>query len=265
MYYKNKQGIYKITNVINNKMYIGQSINLHKRFTEHVYSVGYESTKKRYLYRAINKYGIENFTVEVIEECSIEDKEELKNYLDEREVYYIKYYKSEVDGYNCTSGGDINPSYNQGVVRKRTYILLNNKEVNEKLRLKGENNPRARLTDEMVIDIRNRYSKGEPRKEIYKDYEKNVGYGAFQYAMYGKTWRHLKPPTKPNKRGEKLTSSKVYAMRELYREGKMVKDIADMYNISSKHASRVLNLGRWRDEESIPENYIEFIEKRKNK
>lgn len=265
VYYKNKQGIYKITNECNDKIYIGQSINLYNRFQWHVWSVNYDLHKERHLNKAYNKYGIDKFYVEVIEEVNIEDREELKNYLNEREIYYISYYDSMDNGYNCTGGGDYNPSYSEKVVKKRTQTLLYNEEVNKKLQHKGEDNPRAKLTDEMVIEIRERYGSGESRGSIYKDYKHVLSYSAFQYAMYGKTWKHLEPSRKPEKTGHTLTSSDVYTMREMYMGRKyMVKEIAEEFGVTSKHASRVLNMGRWNNEESIPDNYIDFLEDRNN-
>ena len=85
--------IYITTNTLNNKIYVGQ----HKSFCfDHRY---YGSGKA--LKNAINKYGISNFTCQLLEECSSKEQ------LDEREKYWIKYYNSTDSkiGYNITSGG----------------------------------------------------------------------------------------------------------------------------------------------------------------
>lgn len=96
----NKGYIYKITCIINNKIYIGQTTkNINVRFNEHCR----DSKKFDYpLYRSMRKYGIENFIIELIEECSI-------NELNDRECYWIKFYDSVAwhnKGYNATLGGD---------------------------------------------------------------------------------------------------------------------------------------------------------------
>lgn len=92
--------IYKITNKINNKIYIGKTLcNIQKRWKEHCKASHKEQCEKRPLYSAMNKYGIENFIIEQIEECS----DEIVN---EREVYWIEYYQSFKYGYNATKGGD---------------------------------------------------------------------------------------------------------------------------------------------------------------
>lgn len=93
--------IYKITNNINNKIYIGQTVrNIKERFREHLKNANSES--KQPLYRAIAKYGKENFTIDIIEECNI-------NKINEREIYYINKMNSYNNGYNATLGGEGRP------------------------------------------------------------------------------------------------------------------------------------------------------------
>ena len=89
-------GIYKITNKINGKCYIGQSINIEQRLKDHR-----NCKANKPLYRAFKKYGIENFDFEVLEECSKEE-------LNEKEIYYIAFYNSTTDGngYNLEHGGE---------------------------------------------------------------------------------------------------------------------------------------------------------------
>lgn len=90
--------IYKITNNINNKIYIGKTFySLEKRFKEHCRDSQKNRNEKRPLYLAMNKYGIENFSISLIEETDIPE---------EREKYWIEYYGSFKNGYNATVGGD---------------------------------------------------------------------------------------------------------------------------------------------------------------
>lgn len=96
-------GIYGIKNKINGKIYIGQSINIIQRWRRH----RTDSRRRNFIgenypiYRAINKYGLNNFDFIVIEECD-------KNELNEKEIYWIKKYNSTNDekGYNVSPGGD---------------------------------------------------------------------------------------------------------------------------------------------------------------
>ena len=108
--------IYKITNTINNKIYIGQTrYTIQKRWTEHcsVYN------KLDYpLYKAMRKYGQDNFIIEEIEQISDE-------LLNEREIYWIDFYHSYASlgyGYNVTLGGEGNRLYEQ----KQIYEMWDN-------------------------------------------------------------------------------------------------------------------------------------------
>lgn len=93
--------IYKITNLINNKIYIGQTINFKIRMNQHKNAHKYKNCSSP-IDRAIGKYGHTNFSYEIIEYAkSLED-------LNELEVKYIKIYNSLIgnDGYNLKSGGN---------------------------------------------------------------------------------------------------------------------------------------------------------------
>lgn len=91
--------IYKITNKINQKVYIGKTEqrNPENRWKEHQRESMRARSSSRALYRALNKYGIDNFTFSIIEET---------NSPNEREEYYIQYFDSYHNGYNETLGGD---------------------------------------------------------------------------------------------------------------------------------------------------------------
>ena len=63
-------GIYKITNKINGKSYIGQSNNIIRRISEHKSESYRQHEINKVLYKAIEKYGVQNFDFDIIEECS---------------------------------------------------------------------------------------------------------------------------------------------------------------------------------------------------
>ena len=91
--------IYKIQNLINNHVYIGQTVkNYHKRFLQHKANYDKPYFSQLTLYKAFKKYGLENFSFEPIEEVENEK-------LDEKEKYWINYYDSYKNGYNMTLGG----------------------------------------------------------------------------------------------------------------------------------------------------------------
>ena len=92
--------IYKITNKVNDKIYIGKTLNsIHKRWIQHQNAYQREHTENRPLYSAMKKHGIENFEISLVEECE-------ESVISEREQYWIEFYGSFKYGYNATLGGD---------------------------------------------------------------------------------------------------------------------------------------------------------------
>lgn len=95
-------GIYKITNSLNQMCYIGQAKSVYKRFCDHCkYGLGIDTPQGNKLYKAMLEDGLENFTFEILEECSPEE-------LDKKEKYYISVYNSVNFGYNSVKGNNIN-------------------------------------------------------------------------------------------------------------------------------------------------------------
>lgn len=104
---KRISGIYKIENKVNGKIYIGQSVDVYRRLKKHIWEI---ESNNSVLYRAFKKYGIENFTYELIEECDIKE-------LDDKEIFYIQKYNSYIgeensNGYNLNTGGGVNRGWN---------------------------------------------------------------------------------------------------------------------------------------------------------
>lgn len=91
--------IYKITNIDNIHIYIGQTCtSLEERMKNHIYD-SKKNLLHRPLYDAMRKYGVSRFQIELIEECDLE-------LLNEREIYWINFYNSYHNGYNATLGGE---------------------------------------------------------------------------------------------------------------------------------------------------------------
>lgn len=90
--------IYLITNNVNNKKYVGQTIgSIQERWNQHLRATREKGS--RHLYDAIKKYGYQSFSIQKIEEVPNEQ-------LNERECFWISYYDSFKNGYNMTSGGE---------------------------------------------------------------------------------------------------------------------------------------------------------------
>jgi hypothetical protein len=103
-------GVYKVTNKVNDKIYIGQSIDIERRWNQHKYGKG-----SLLLRNAIRKYGLENFSFEIIEKFEIESKDELINILLEAEQKWLNFYKS----YNNESGYNLNRLSKPNHTKKR--------------------------------------------------------------------------------------------------------------------------------------------------
>lgn len=119
--------IYKITNDINEKIYIGKTYNsIEKRWKEHCKDAFKISIENRPLYKAIQKYGIEHFNISLIEETSNPE---------ERERFWIEYYGSFYNGYNATLGGDGRPYIDYDLVVKTYQTLGFENKTAEKLNI----------------------------------------------------------------------------------------------------------------------------------
>lgn len=155
--------VYKITNKVNQKVYIGVTRNkLQQRWIRHLNDCN--CGKDYYLYRAMRKYGIINFSIEVIDTTDSLEK------LAELEKHYIKTYNS-LDpnfGYNSIEG-------NYG----RDYITSG----------------KSKITKKDIYFIRNKYKEGKLRCiECYKMfYSEILSYSGFQKIWEGTSWQHIMP------------------------------------------------------------------------
>lgn len=162
---KMKKAIYKIENLINHKMYIGQSNRPEERFAEHLRC----TVKGKSLIRdAILKYGRENFRMEII--GWFED-------YNEKEKYYIQYYNCLApNGYNILSGGEEPPHGS------------------------GENNNFAKISNETAQHIKEDLKNYDiPRREIKKKY--NVTDDIIRHINDGSSW-HDENESYPLRPGE---------------------------------------------------------------
>jgi hypothetical protein len=88
-----KTGIYKITDIVSGKCYVGQAVNISQRWRQHVKrGLGAEAPTHNKLYPAMKSVGVENFTFEIIEECS-------RSELDEKEDFWQDYFQANTYGY----------------------------------------------------------------------------------------------------------------------------------------------------------------------
>ena len=153
--------VYKITNNINGKVYIGiTTCSLEYRWSRHL-TEGRNENNTKHLYKAMRKYGLDNFSIKQID--STDDFEELGRL----ERYYIKKYNSQSPekGYNLTAGGESN---------------------------QWDANPAAKLSHEDVVQIREIYAMCELKlEECWKLFKDKISYSAFQKVWDGTTWQGI--------------------------------------------------------------------------
>ena len=95
---KTKCGIYKITNIVTDECYIGQSVDIYKRWNEHCKcGLGIDTPPGNKLYKSIQEYGLENFTFELLITCN-------QTELNEKERYFIELYQADTFGFNGNKG-----------------------------------------------------------------------------------------------------------------------------------------------------------------
>lgn len=117
-------GIYAIKNQANGKVYIGQSVDIARRWRDHLNELKQNKHRNSHLQSAFLMYGVEAFTFEIIEECS-------REMLDELEHFYIREFNSLKNGYNQESGGNLNKK-----ISAETKVKMSKAKS-------GKNNPKA--------------------------------------------------------------------------------------------------------------------------
>lgn len=230
-------GIYLITNLINQKVYIGQSVDIHRRYAEHLrsgqpekYAIKNERDINTPIHKAMQKYGIDNFSLTILEECNKEE-------LNEKEKHWIKKYQSnnKEKGYNLTKGGqesiglsgenhsqakltqnevneikkllrETNKTMTEIMqiykVSKSTICLINTgktwKDDNETYPLRktytglqGSKNPKSKYTEDQVMEMRKKYASGVSKKEIIQEYENIASAQSVRNILEGRTYKHL--------------------------------------------------------------------------
>ena len=256
-------GIYKIENLIDGKIYIGQTVNYRRRRKSHLSSLKRNNHHNEHLQRAFNKYGEESFGVELLEECSADN-------LDEVEIKYIRDLEAcdNSKGYNLMFGGQTYRKFTKETRMKmsksrkgikfsdehRKNIGLGRKGIRNseesikkmretKVRLMlhiGEKNINAIVSDELAKQIILDLIEGFPVKEISEKYQ--VSGDVVYNLMYNRSYTHIMPEVREElaKRTSKLDGEKIEASIKMYLEGHSQNEVAKTFNISRNTLRREL-------------------------
>ena len=219
--------IYKITNRINNKVYIGlTTTSLEDRWRRHL-TEGRNINNKKHLYKSMRKHGLENFSIEQIDET--DNFEELGKL----ERKYIELFESmnPNKGYNLTAGGEKN---------------------------QFDGNSQAKLSIKDVVKIREMYKEKKLKiREVYEFYSDKLSFSGFQKIWLGESWKGIMDEvyTKENidfhnkqkgKNGEdnclaKYTNKEVLEIRKYY-VNHTLKECFEKYGRKSKSILSFRNL-----------------------
>lgn len=248
-------GIYKITNLIDGKVYIGQTVNYNKRKKRHLSSLKNGNHHNEHLQRAFDKYGEDSFKIELIKKCNIEE-------LDKLERYYIK----ELDacnhdkGYNMMYGGQRYRNFTKEVRLKMSEAGKGRKFTNEhkkkislahkgrklsqehiskmsatKKKTKihcGEKNPNALISDSVAKKIIMDLLANMAVKDIANKYQ--VSSDVVYNIMYNKSYLHIMPDVREElkNRISVLQDKKIETAINLYLQGHSQNEISKTLNIS---------------------------------
>jgi group I intron endonuclease len=216
-----KGKIYKITNKENGLLYIGCTVNsLKKRFNEHLYRC-FKTDYKSKLYNSMKKYGQENFSIELIEECDL-------SVIYETEKKYIKSYDSYNNGLNSTFGGEGCLGY------------THSPEIRQKIseNTKNGNSHKGKTYEELYGD------KADEEREKRRLSVKN-GWDLLSIQSKKDRIEKIKEKSRKN---SKYDANLIVEIKNKFREGYKVKDIKKMYTqFNESYLYSIKNNKRWAD------------------
>lgn len=223
--------IYCFTNLINQKKYIGQSINDdNSRYNNHKSSYLREkaSDYNSPLHRAFRKYGFENFSYEILAK-HIDDI----NLLNQLEINYIKKYNSLIpNGYNIEPGG-------KNSAKPKTQ------QHKEKLTW-GQ----AELTQKEIIELRKAYMNNESPTKIYNEkYKDRLHYNSFLNIWTGRRYKNIMPEALNKGRHTKMNQELANLIRKRYKEEKIsYQKLADQYGCSKATIADIIHNRTWKNQ-----------------
>lgn len=219
--------VYKIRNIINNKIYVGKAANIEVRWQKHLSDT---RTDRGYvLHRAIKKYGESNFEASIIEECDSEEKAL------EREIYWIKEYKTNICkfgdqfGYNLTDGGEGASGH------------LHSEESKQKMSEASIGKPKSDFHKDQL-------SIAKIGTKLSDEHKKNIGIGGLGKKRTSESIAKLSASKAGNKNPQSvLCDQKVKEIKILFIENNLSnKQISNKYGVSSRTIRDIKNNITWK-------------------
>lgn len=235
--------LYRITDKLNNKVYIGQSNKENERWRQHKYYARQEKPIQ-YISRAIKKYGVENFIYEVIACCHTQED------ADELETQLIKQYDSQNSklGYNIAPGGDLIIPWNKGLPKEQQPMYgKKQSDYQKKITSEVHGGKRAPHSEEWKIKVsaslightileetKQKISKAKTGK-ITSDETKRKQ----SLVRVGRFGGEKHP-------GAKLTWTLVAQIRQEYKNGNTThKALAEKYGVKQTTITEIINYKAW--------------------
>ena len=183
--------IYKITNQIDGKFYIGSTNNLIKRYYTHIYDIRSNKNTCVKLIRAVNKHGEDNFKFEIVCECLTDDiLRTEQTYIDSLNPHYnIAKIAGSNLGIKRTEEVKLKKSVSQKDNWKDESYRTKHLENLSKNWKTGSNHNMAKLTEEQVIEIKKQLLTGLLPKQVADSLK--VSYHSVKDINRGKTWKHI--------------------------------------------------------------------------
>ncbi len=164
-----KSGIYKITNIINGKIYIGSAINIKKRKTYHLWELNNNKHSNKHLQKSFNKYGETAFKFDTIENCEIND-------CVKREQFYIDLFISQgVNMYNiCLKAGSVLGRKMSEETKKNIGLKNSNKKLSQEQK---DHLRRINIGKKLSVNCREKIRKGNLGKKMSEESKIKISIG----------------------------------------------------------------------------------------
>lgn len=271
-----KSGIYIIENIINNKKYIGSSIDIDKRWYQHKYNLNNNIHENLYLQNAWNKYGEENFKFQIIEETD-------KLNLIKREQHYIDFYNVINIGYNLspTAGNTLGFKFSDESKLKmslskkgkksnrKNYVTSNEtkRKIGESNKISQKGRKHTKETKKKISEKRKGYKMSDETKKKISNFRKgkslsnetkkkisnnklgNKNRLNMKHSSVSK--KKISEANKINNRGENngmsiTNKSEVISIRTDYDNGMTLKQLQLKYNKNYHFIYKIVKRLRWK-------------------